>query len=315
MTSTVAISAETAALHALLLVPMDGTTKVDLIELRRLVEAGADINAPDDEGYTPLIRHLSLPYPKSGTMGDKDALHGATRVLLRAGADLTHTTPEGVTASELAAQWSDDKWTVNRLDREALRRSDPVLLAEVEEISTIWPSPGTPADDNIKRSFMVACHNGAMDEIRYLLHLYPDAINWNEDSWTTNGGSGLMSAINHGGHKLDVAELLVARGTDVNWQNAAGLTALHLAVSRANGSEKFIDLLIKAGANEKLKSEDGLTALDLAQAQLSSIYAETLTAAIDERQALYQAERAAARAGADAIINTRRARDGVKFKL
>lgn len=312
MISTVTISAETAALHALLLVPMDGTTKPDIVEMRRLVAAGADINATDDEGYTPLIRHLSWPYPKSGPIGDKDALHGITRLLLSHGADMTHTTPEGITASELAAQWSDDKWTVKRLDLEALRRSDPVLLAEVEEISTIWPTPGTPADDKIKRSLMVACHNGSMDEIRYLLHLYPDAINWSEDSWSTNGGNGLMSAINHGGHKLNVAELLVERGIDVNWQNAAGQTALHLAASRG---KEFIDLLIKAGANEKLKNEDGLTALEVAQAQSSPVYAETLTAAIDARHAIYQAERSAARAGADAIITTRRARDGMKFKL
>ena len=315
MTGTVSISAQTAALHALLLAPMDGSSKIDVAELKRLIATGADINAPDDEGYAPLIRHLSWPYPKSGSIGDQDGFHDTTRVLLRAGADLTHTTPEGITASELAARWNDKNWTVNRLDREALRRSDPILMAEVEEISTLWPSPGTPVDDAIKRSFMVACHNGSMNEIRYLLHLYPDAIHWNEDSWMSNGGNGLMSAINHGGHKLDVAELLVTRGVDVNWQNSAGQTALHLAASKGNGSEKFINLLVNAGANEKLKNIDGATALDLAQAQSSATYADALTTAIDARHAVYQAARSAARAGTDAIITSHRVRDGRKFKL
>ena len=308
----------TAALIVALQPPMDGITVPDVKHITDLIAQGADLEARDAGGMTALLRCLSWGCPASNRGGMVDGVHRVLTLLLQNGADLDAKTSDGLGAPDLATKWNDQQWATKKLGREAFRRTDPKLMAEVAEISTSWPKPGETVTDQMKRTFMIACHNGMMDEIRYTLYLYPDAVNWYEQTWNTNGGTPLMAAINHGGHKIDVARLLIERGADVNLQNENGMTALHFAVSRGNGSEEFIDVLVAAGANEHIKTAGGFDVMAQAEMKANPVFIERLRIALQNRDTLRADQESIIRTATTARLDTLRdihARGAQRFKF
>jgi ankyrin repeat protein len=73
--------------HALTCGPRDGRAAL----VRMLIDAGADVNRPDAWGHTPLMWTISV--------GDE----AMTATLLRAGADVNASRPDGTTALHTAA--------------------------------------------------------------------------------------------------------------------------------------------------------------------------------------------------------------------
>ena len=63
---------------------------------------------------------------------------------------------------------------------------------------------------------------------------------------------------------MDVAELLIAKGADVNAKNKDGTTPIHLASIKAH-NEDIAELLIANGADVNAKDKDGLTPLAYAK--------------------------------------------------
>lgn len=309
--STASISPETAQLHALLLLSMDDATVPNPATIKALLEAGADVNAPDFQGLTPLLRCLSWKYDGIAWTYTKQAI---LSLLLFYGADLSATTPDGTTAQTLASRWDDNQLAIDKLSCETLRRSDPILMAEITQICPNLPKPATPVNDTIKYKFVRACEGGTMDNIRYFLHFYPEAVNWQADIWDKEKAAltGLMATIRT--QEIDVATLLLARGADVNAQTASGMTALHLAVKQDGCSAELIDLLIQAGADEKLTNQEGVDALTLAQQQDNRVIATTLLAALEKRAASRHAQHHLVQSAID-NLSQRRAKDGNKFKL
>lgn len=64
-----------------------------------------------------------------------------------------------------------------------------------------------------------------------------------------------MFAAAGGGHH-ECAEVLLRAGTDVNWQNAERMTALHFAVMY--GSLACMRVLVDRGADPTLRNREGL---------------------------------------------------------
>ena len=60
----------------------------------------------------------------------------------------------------------------------------------------------------------------------------------------------------------EVAELLIAKGADVNAKNDNGVTPSHLAAQK--GHNEVVELLIVKGADVNAKTESGGTPLDYA---------------------------------------------------
>lgn len=77
---------------------------------------------------------------------------------------------------------------------------------------------------------------------------------------------------------MNVAELLVAKGSDVNAKTRAGYTPLHYAARR--GYYNVVDLLLEKGADINAKTEDGRTALDCARAANHADVVELLTSGV-----------------------------------
>src|ERR1051326_2236049 len=86
-----------------------------------------------------------------------------------------------------------------------------------------------------------AAAKGDMDRIRVLLLRNPDLVN----SKDQNLYSPLLEAV--GGDHKEAAELLLAKGANVNFLNGRSLPALHCAAARGNLS--IVKLLLDHGAD------------------------------------------------------------------
>ena len=73
-------------------------------------------------------------------------------------------------------------------------------------------------------------------------------------NWTDENGCSLLHYAAAQGHK-EIAELLIAKGADVNAKNKLGMTSLNVAVLM---NRKILDLLRKHGGKtgEELKADE-----------------------------------------------------------
>mgnify|MGYP000480537135 FL=1 len=70
------------------------------------------------------------------------------------------------------------------------------------------------------------------------------------------------------GHK-EIAELLIAKGADVNAKNSVGQTPLQFAAGY--GHKEIAELLIDNGADVNVKDDDGETPLDFADGETADL--------------------------------------------
>ena len=66
-------------------------------------------------------------------------------------------------------------------------------------------------------------------------------------------------------NELEIAQLLIAHGANVNHAGQTGMTPLLYAASIDFGDSAMIDLLLKSGASAEAVTKEGLTALELAR--------------------------------------------------
>ncbi len=63
---------------------------------------------------------------------------------------------------------------------------------------------------------------------------------------------------------LEIAEMLIEHGADVNAEAIGGLRAVHLAVTGENRTEEMVSVLLEAGASVDAEASTGITALHIA---------------------------------------------------
>ncbi|KDQ08681.1 hypothetical protein BOTBODRAFT_559492 [Botryobasidium botryosum FD-172 SS1] len=228
-----------------------------LAKLRYLVEAGADVNAREEDGQTPLTAYLS-------NVAVPDVL--VVQALLDAGADpncndsLYWSLSRGSLSPEVIRLLIQHGADVNKavmVDQgqtplHMLCRSDVADLHALSQVFEILIDSG--ANMNAKNNYGYTP-----------LHAVCDYL------WLKSGLINIPS----------VADLLVAAGTDLNAAGPYGETPLHLAVSRHRTANivTIVDVLVTAGANVNAANNNGRTPLHLAAIQGNTLAIECLIAA------------------------------------
>ena len=232
----------------------------NLAVVRRLIEAGADVNAGQVRlGWTPLVYAVS-----SGDAETVEALVAAGAVI-----------PEGVPLLHYAARTGDTTKIRSILDAGA--------AVDGKESSDMSP-------------LMWACRPGGLEAVRLLIDAGAE-VNARDDrgetalmnasqDWETGevvgflleagaaieaaadqGRTALMHAIDGGA--LEPARVLLEAGADVNARDLAGRTPL-MYLDVYGEPPAMIDLLLEAGADVHAKDNEGKTVLMHARTKLSS---------------------------------------------
>lgn len=240
-----------------------------LPELQSMTSYMADVNAPGENGMTLLLWILSHGEKPNDPGFDRDNFHELLSHALRCNADLSLKTPDGLSVEDLARRCDTSSVVLNMLNREAVRRADPVLKQLVPEIALSWPLPDWPATDNVRERFVSNClYADEFDFMRYCLYIYPDAKDWSfilPDTNIKHPVTGLMAAALGSDSNLQVLNYLIAQGCNLDAQDEDGNTALmHAATSRDN--PQILETLANSGADLLIRNKAGQTALDRAVA-------------------------------------------------
>lgn len=197
-----------------------------------LIEAKADVNAPDRTGKGPL------------TLAAETGSVDATRRLADAGASVTARDSIGGTPLT---------WACGLGTAETVK----ILLDKGADIGVIDVNGLTP--------LIWAAGIGKPETVAILLEASP-TLDLNVRDGVT-GDSALMRAVRSG--KLESVRLLINRKADVNLVNKQGYTPLQLAA--LSGTAEKVKLLIEANADLNTKDATGRTALDLAQRRTDAV--------------------------------------------
>ena len=251
----------------------------DLDCAEKLLEMGADPNAKDELGRTPL--HLAAQF----------GYLGLVKLLLDGGADPNmRNDHDGKTALHYAVV--RDNFMV-------------VLLLEAGADPDI-------ADDSGETPLHVAAHVGNYEAVKLFLGrrvsvnlkdeyfgrtpLHLAAHGWHADIvWLLllnganpnerdrSGRTPLHYAV-YTRPEVRVARILLEAGADPNIQDAYGRTPLHYAVFHDN--PRIISLLLRYGADPNIKDNKGMTPLDLARSRGKMKAAEAIAKAKSRGQRL-----------------------------
>ena len=112
-----------------------------------------------------------------------------------------------------------------------------------------------------KPSFLGACRNGNIDAVKQHLADGADVNAKDDDFGWTALHIAAMSTIDE---QLEIAELLISRGAEVNAKDNNGRTPLHEA-ARHSSAKEISALLIAKGADINAKESSGLTPLDYSE--------------------------------------------------
>lgn len=187
--------------------PMHRATQVGGPVFEVLLGAGADVRTADERGRTPL--HWAATYPRLDVIAQ----------LIDAGADVYARDHDQRTPMHYAAQWG--QWPVIDLLAEA--------GADIEAPATFGVTP-----------LFVAARHGEAEAVARLLGLGAAG-----DAADETGRTPLHVAAAH--MHSAVGETLIAGGASVNAADAFGSTPLHEAARRNN--TYLIDVLVEAGAD------------------------------------------------------------------
>ena len=231
-------------------------------QIARLRAGGADVNAADKDGWTPLMLALCA--------GEDTA---AAEALLAAGADVNARNKERWTPLMLALRSDKPAAFIARLlaQYHALASpecedgttammiacqyaSDPAVVEALYAADADAVQPRRGGDCPIHFAVRNAT-DGASGIVSFLLNNRAEVNQTNDAGWTP-----LMTAARFN-TRLDVVAALLSAGADVDARNHDGLTALMLAAaSEAPAAVAIAEKLLDAGADMEKADRFGRTA-------------------------------------------------------
>lgn len=219
----------------------------DIEEVKRLIAKGADINAKNDSGATPL------QWAAAGRGMDT-----MVKLLIANGADTEARTPSGLTPLDLARHRehaTGERTTIVNMLREHGAKGTlhgAACLGDIDEVKRLLDEG---ADINAKsESGWTPLHWAVSEGHESVVELLV-ARGADINAQFRLGGTPLSFAAIKG--QKDMVEFLLAKGADIN-------TGTPLVGAAANGHTAVVELLLAKGADVNLKYNDR-TALDLAK--------------------------------------------------
>ena len=206
-----------------------------------LLEGGADVNARDSRGNTPL--HMSWRDPPHRLIEDMGRwIDGAAAVLLAAGADPSALNDRG----EPAGPGNCGNWHRRSFAAAAVpRRLDVLPLLTTPVLSDYAKCVAAGADIAARDAGgHTVLHHAAAAADTPAIALLLDA-GAEADVRAPDGTTPLHAAVRAG--RADVATMLLRRGADVNVAGDGGTTPLHVAAR--NGRLAVVHALLEGGAD------------------------------------------------------------------
>lgn len=228
----------------------------DPARIKLLVAHGADLNARDSMGSTPL----------TSAAGARDS--ATVKLLLDLGADANARNGDGLTPL-MEAAYRNHVPSVEAL----LQHGASLTMKDPEDLT-----PLCRALDS--RSFLAASaliKAGASPNVQCGANrLTPLMVVATHEKAEQSGNVPVDDDryLSDGVSPLEVGQLLVSKGADVNARSRGGITALMIAAGYDNAP--LIGLLIQAGAKIDVRSGNGKTALDIAKDNDNDTAAKTL---------------------------------------
>ena len=195
-----------------------------------LIDNGADVNEKVDFGYTALMIAALRRDPE------------IVSLLIKAGADVNAKT-----------KMNDETRSADV--PEGLSDKTAIMIASERgffDIVEILSQSGAGEYELSVENFIELCANGTLQQVEAAIKKMADInakANWNGASCTS-----LIAAVSN--NQLNVIQLLIDNGADVNEKVVFGYTALMIAALRHD--PEIVSLLIKAGAdvNARTKMDD-----------------------------------------------------------
>lgn len=247
---------------------------------QKLLERGANVNARDEKGATPLMHAAVYATPQ------------LMKLLLDKGADVKAVDPTGASA----LMWGIGDLKKVRLlvesgadvnARSSRTGTTPLLLAarKAESLPVVSLLVAKGADVNAietsgVNAVILAAAAGNVDVLKLLLAKGAGTENRQTGPGfeAPNLGSEILEAVQKGanqrlggttalmaavaGESAEAVRLLLAKEVEIDATTGTGITALFLASPKGNPA--IVKLLLEAGANPNLKDERGFTPLILA---------------------------------------------------
>lgn len=241
-----------------------------------LIHYGADVNATDDTGNTPIFKFIT---------GDNANANSERAViaLIEAGANVDIENDDGVTPRSLLEEVTDYgirstfEEGLEIVERKKTARREDINRQEQKRID--WRKRDEPTEEKQTRIETIidcfkACELSDIEVLRAHEGFVKDNISITFTDGSVNNQSMLMMACECA--SADIVEYLISLGADVNQVDDTGQAPLRYAAVARHDIDEKIDLLIEAGADIDHTSNDGSAALSDAAFHQNVIAAKAL---------------------------------------